>query len=428
MSENIRTADRVQGFISKIQKNDFLQSMMSGMMGALPATIVGAFATLLNQINIPAYQSFLQSTGISTLLNAAVICTTNIIALIMCIGIASAYAAKKGVKNHIAVGFSALVSFMILTPLNSTTNDYGQIVTTIPMDWLGSKGMFSAIVIGTLVAAIYAFVVKKNWTIKMPDSVPPMISESFSAMIPGIIIGIIFLALRALFAATSFGSFHAMIYAILQIPLMGLSGNIVSLCVLTIVTGILWFFGIHGAMVTLSVIAPALMALDMANMSAVAAGQAAPNMLGYAFYSVCTMGGGYIGLQICMMFCKSERFKTLSKISLVPSIFGISEPLIFGTPLVMNTMLAIPFIFGQTITLICGYILGLVGFLPNLPGITPPTGTPFILKGLITGGWRYALFELVMLVVLTFIWMPFVKKADKAALAEEKELAEAEKK
>jgi PTS system, lactose/cellobiose family IIC component len=419
MKINDQATEKVQGFITKLNRSDFLQSMMAGMMGALPATIIGAFATLLNSISIPVYQSFLQSTGISALLNLAVICTTNIIALIICMSIAMNYAERKGVKHPAPVAFIALVAFLILTPLNLGTNDWGQATASIPMDWLGSQGMFSGIVVGVLVASIYAFVEKKHWTIKMPDSVPPMISEGFAALVPGIIIGIVFLALKALFGATPFGSFHACIYSILQAPLTGLTSNIWSLSLATIITGILWFFGIHGGAVVLSIIMPPLMALDMANMSAVAAGSAAPNGMGLAFYNICTMAGGYIGLQICMMFCKSERFKTLSKITLLPAVCGISEPLIFGAPCVMNTTFAIPFIFGQTITLICGYILNLIGVLPNLPGISAPMGTPFLIRSFISGGWRYVLYEIAMLVLLTFIWMPFVKKADKEALAAE---------
>lgn len=418
--------DKMQEVIAKVQRSDFLQSMMQGMMSTLPATIIGSFATLLNSINIPAYQAFLQKTGISNLLNIAVLCTTNIIALIIAMGVAGAYAKKKGVKESNQVSFVGLVAFLILTPFNTTYDDWGQAVSMIPTQWLGSSGMFSAIIVGTVVGGLYAFIVKKNWTIKMPDSVPPVISNSFSAMIPGLIIGALFLVIRLLFGLTSYGNLHAFIYGVLQIPLSGLTANVFSLCIIMIITGILWFFGIHGAMVTLGIIAPVLMTLDFENMAAVAAGAAAPNTLGFAFYSISTMAGGYIGLQICMtLFCKSQRYKTLSKVSLIPAIFTISEPLIFGAPLVLNPDFAIPSIFGQVATFIVAFLLSKIGFLPNLPGVNPPTGTPFIVRGFIAGGWRYALFELAMMVLLTFIWLPFVRKADQKALeAEASEQAE----
>jgi len=409
-----------QSVVTKMQSSMFLKSLMQGMMYALPATIVGSFATLLNSIGIPAYQSFIQSTGISSLLNTAVVCANNILALIVCMGVAGAYAGRKGLKSTWGVAFSALVAFLIITPIDTATTEWGQTVYSLPFEWLGSKGMFSAITVAALTTYVFDFVVnKRKWTIKLPDSVPDMISSSFSDMIPGIVNGIVFLAIRALFAATPFGTFHSFVYGTLQTPLTGLTGNIFSLVLICIITGVLWFFGIHGGMVTVSAIAPVLMALDMENMAAVAAGTAAPNALCYAFYSIATMAGGYIGLEICLLMCKSERYKTLSKVALIPAIFGISEPLIFGTPLVMNATFAIPFIFGQAITLVSGYVLNLVGLLPNLPGVNPPMGTPFIARGLIAGGIPYALFELAMIALLVAIWMPFVRKADKDALAEE---------
>lgn len=419
------TTDKVQMFIHKMQNSNFLQSMMAGMMASMPATITGAFATLLNSISIPAYQTFLQNTGISELLGIAVQCTTNIIALLVVMGMAGAYAERKDVANTRGASLLALVAFLMLTPLGSVTDDYGHIKTNIPMDYLGSGGMFSAIIVGAVVAALYAYIERKHWTIKMPESVPSMVSEGFEAMIPGIIIGTIFLAVRAIFAATPFGNLHAFVYGILQVPLSGLAGNIWSMVVVAIVTGVLWFFGIHGGMVTLGVIAPILMTLDYENMAAVAAGAAPTNAVCWAFNNLATLAGGYIGLQLCLtLFAKSERYRTLGKVSLVPALCCISEPLIFGTPLVMNVDLAIPFIFSQVATLLVGYLGMQVGLLPILPGISAPTGTPFVLRGFIAGGLPWAIFELLMIALCTIIYLPFFKRVDAKALAEEQATAE----
>lgn len=417
--ESIRT--KVQPIVTKLSQSIILQSIMQGMMSMLPASMLGAFATLFKQIPITAYQNFITTTVISDLLTIVVNCTTNIVALIMVVGIANAFATALKVESK-AVGFLAFVCFLILTPMNTTVNEWGISSTAIPTNYLGSQGIFSAIIVAMCVAWLYAFITKKGWRIKLPDSVPPFIQESFSAMVPGIIIGVIFVVIRALFNATSFGSIHAAIYAILQVPLQNIGGTIGALIIVILVTKTLWLFGIHGAMVTASIIAPVLMALDIANQSAAAAGQTIPNMIGYAFYNIYTIGGGTVALAICLLFTKSEKFKTLSKLCIVPAIFGISEPLMFGIPLVMNVSFAIPFVFSPIISIISAYLCTKIGLLPYLPGVNAPTGTPYILQGFIAGGWRVALFQAVMIVVLIFFWMPFVNRADKKELQLEKAL------
>ncbi len=407
---------KVQPVIGKISSSKFLQAIMAGMMGMLPATMIGSIATLLKNIQIASWQSFLTNTALGSLLTIAINCTTNIIALIMVVGIADATAKANEVKTK-GAGFLALVCFLIITPFASVVNDYGMTSYQIPMTYLGSAGMFSAIIVGSVVGSLFSFIVKKGLVVKMPDSVPPFITDAFSAMIPGIIIGALFLVVRGIFDATSFGSLHACIYTLLQKPLTNLGGTVGSLLVVILVTKILWLFGIHGAMVTLSIMSPILMALDYANQAAVAAGEAIPNVIGNAFYGTSTIAGGMVALGICMLFAKSKKYKTLAKVCFIPSIFGISEPMMFGVPLVLNFSMAVPFIFSPVITMLLAYALTKVGILPVLPGVSAPTGTPVILQGFIAGGWRWAIFQAVMVVLLVAFWWPFFHKDDMKELA-----------
>ncbi len=405
---------KVQKVINKISSNRYLQAIMSGMMMMMPATIIGSLATLLKTINIEAYQNFLVSTKLDSLLNVAVTCTTNIISLIVVFSIAMAVAESFQMKG-ISPAILALVSFFILTPMETTVNEYGMSNTNIPMTYLGSAGMFTAIIVAIVVARLYVLIVKKGITIKMPDSVPPFIQELFAALTPGALISILMIIIRALFNMTSYGSVHGAIYGILQTPLQNMSGTIVTLIIVILLTKLLWFFGIHGAMVTGAVMSPVWMALDMANMSAVAAGQPLPNMIGNAFYSTVTIGGGTIAFAICLMFAKSKRYKALGKVAIVPALFNISEPMMFGAPLVLNFNLAIPFIFSPIITTVIGYLFTISGIIPVLPGVSAPAGTPFVASGFIVGGWRYAIFQIVMILLLIPFWWIFFKVEDKKA-------------
>ena len=139
---------------------------------------------------------------------------------------------------------------------------------------------------------------------------------------------------------------HQFIYTFIQTPLQGVGGNIVSVIILWTFAQVLWFFGIHGTLVIYSVILPIFTAMDAAQLAAYSAGQALPNITGRAFVSTYTMSGSAIGFALLMLFAaKSKQYKTLGKLSAIPSLFGISEPLVFGTPLVFNFRFVIPFVF-----------------------------------------------------------------------------------
>lgn len=414
----VNVQKKVQPVVNKISNNRYLKAMMGGMMVAMPATIIGAAATLIKSLPIKPYQSFITAHGIDKILQLPVTFTTNIIALIFLVCIAYSLAESFEVKG-IGVSVIALVSFLLVTPIQAAKNAWGQDTAVLPMDWLGSAGIFSAMLIAFVTARLYVYIVNKGWTIKMPEAVPPFIKESFASLIPGVIIASIFLVISAIFANTPFKCVHALIYGLLQLPLQHIGGSFGALIIVAIVSQVLWLFGIHGSMVTLSVMMPIWMALDTAQLSAYSAGKPLPNILGMNFFMIYTFGGTALGLAILMLRAKSERFKTLGRLSIVPAIFGITEPIIFGTPLIMNPIFAIPFVFGNVISLILAYVATLSGIIPRLTGIGAPTGTPIVLQGLIAGDWRNAVFQLVLVVIWVGLWYPFFKMADNRALVEE---------
>jgi PTS system cellobiose-specific IIC component len=409
---------KVQPAVNKISANRYLKAIMGGMMAALPATIIGSLATLLKTLPIAPYQSFITSNGIDKYLQLPVTFTTNILALIFVVCIAFSLAESFEEKG-LSASVIALISFFIITPIQSTTNAYGQTVGLIPMDWLGATGMFSGIIVALVSARLYVYIVKKGWTIKMPDSVPPFIKSSFASLIPGILITTLFLIIAVIFEKTSYGSMHQFIYSILQVPLTHLGGSIWAMLLVAMIGQILWLFGIHGSMVVFSVMMPIWLTLDTAQLTAYSAGDKLPNVVGFSFFCVYTFAGTAIGLAILMLRAKSERYKALGKLSIVPAFFGITEPLIFGTPLVLNPIFAIPFVFGNVVSLLFAYIATISGIIPPLTGISTPTGTPIVIQGLIAGNWRNAVFQFILLILWIAIWYPFFKIADNKACKEE---------
>lgn len=409
--------NKVQPIANKMSNNRYLKAIMNGMMSALPATIIGSFAALINQFPIPAWQTFLADTGISNYLQLPVIFTTNFLAVIFVVSITYGLVESFD-KKGITASIIALVSFMVITPVEILPADFG-ISVNIPMTWLGSTGIFTAIIVAMIVGCGYVWITDKGWTIKMPDSVPPFIKDSFAGLIPGVLLVTFFIVVAAIFGNTSFGSFHQMVYSLLQTPLQSLGGNIWALLLVSVLSQLLWFFGIHGSLVALTVMMPIWLALDAQQLAAYSAGQPLPNIVGYNFFVTFTYAGTQLGLATLMLVAKSQRYKTLGKLSAVPSYFGITEPVIFGTPLVFNPLFAIPFVLGPSISLVLAYIATIVGIIPRMTGVGAPTGTPYILQGFMTGGWRVAAFQAVLFIVYLAMWYPFFKIADNKALAEE---------
>jgi len=422
--------DKLQGKImpiaTKMSENKYLSAIMDGMSTVLPAIMFGAIASLLVGLPFEGYQNFLTSTGLAPLLNLAADLTIDIIALFVVFFIASSLSTKFGADGNIA-GLLGLVSFLIVTPLASVETEAG-VTSYISFDYLGAKGLFVAIIMGILVGRVYAAFIKKGIVIKLPDGVPPTISKSFAGMIPGFVIGTGALIIDAIFSATSFGSIHGLIYHYVQIPLQSLGDSPWALILCVFVVHFLWLFGVHGMLVVLSVMMPIWLSMDLENLAAFQSGQPGPNIVGMAFIMTYVLLGGSgatLGLNLLMLKAKSKRFKTLGGLSLPAGICGINEPIIFGTPIILNPIMAIPFVLGPVIIAILAYFCTYIGLVPHLSGVNMALGTPIIMTGFLQGSWRIVVLQIVLVVVSALIYYPFFRMADKQAYEQETSGAEA---
>ena len=416
--------EKLNYFIEKLNQSVIIKSLMGGMMVSMPAIMAGSIATILMNLQIGGYQDFITSTGISNVLNTITLITINFTALYTVFGIAYNYTQHKK-QDAVPAGILGITCFLLMTPFTSMdVTGTGYMMSFLPTSWLGAQGVFSAMIIGFIVGAIYSFIKEKNLVIKMPESVPPVISSSFSAIVPGIIIVLVFGILSFMFSNTEYGSMHQAIYKVLQMPIQSVGGNIWSLLLVIFVGQVLWIFGIHGPMVVMSLAMIAWRPLDLANLTAYNAGEALPNIVGFALYQVTTFAGGGLGLAICMLFAKSKRYKSLGKLSVIPAAFGITEPLIFGAPIVMNFKLAIPHVFVPIISAVLGYCLISAGILPRLSGISLPTGTPVVVYGFLQGGIGIAIFQLLLIGLWIVGYYPFFKSLDNDAYKEEMTLEE----
>ena len=403
-------------------------ALKDGLLYTMPLTIVGSVFLLLANFPVPAVVNWFDSMGWIDPLNQAYGATFNIIALIGVIGIAYKYVKNEGYEA-LNAGVLAAVTF-ILTTDSFVVTESGEIVSNvINKTWTAGQGMISAIIIGLLVGWIYSWFMKNDIRIKMPAGVPEGVANSFTALIPGFVIVTGATLIYSFFKFVLDTTFIEAVYAFIQTPLQGLTDSLGGVIVMSLMTPFLWWFGVHGSTIVGGIIGSVLTANSLANQAILDSGMALTIENGGRivtqqfldqFINV-TGAGMTIGLVIYMIFfAKSAQCKELGRLGGVPGLFNINEPILFGTPIVMNPFLAIPFIAMPVISGLILYFSIAVGLVPMFGGVMVPWTTPPIVSGFLVGGWKMAVLQTFILALSFFVYLPFIRKIDKMNLQAEK--------
>ena len=399
-------------------------ALKDGLLYTMPLTIVGSVFLLLANFPVPAVVNWFDSMGWIDPLNQAYGATFNIIALIGVIGIAYKYVKNEGYEG-LNAGVLAAVTF-ILTTDSFVVTESGEIVSNvINKTWTAGQGMISAIIIGLLVGWIYSWFMKNDIRIKMPAGVPEGVANSFTALIPGFVIVTGATLIYSFFKFVLDTTFIEAVYAFIQTPLQGLTDSLGGVIVMSLMIPFLWFFGIHGSTIVGGIIGSVLTANSLANQAILDSGMALTIENGGRivtqqfldqFINV-TGAGMTIGLVIYMIFfAKSAQCKELGRLGGVPGLFNINEPILFGTPIVMNPFLAIPFIAMPVISGLILYFSIAVGLVPMFGGVMVPWTTPPIVSGFLVGGWKMAVLQTFILALSFFVYLPFIRKIDKMSI------------
>ncbi len=416
--------DKLNPYMNKLANNPTLKGISSGMMGSIIITIVGSICLLITVFPVDAVKNFVESIGIKQVLVNVNAVTIKCLALYITVMVTNSLVKQYDPnEDGLIAGMIALICFFIVTPLGQTTEE----VVALPVTWLGAAGVFSGLIISIVTAKLFVFIKHKGWTIKMPASVPPMVTKTLEGLVPGVLIAMIFIVVSCIFSLTTYGSMHQFVYSFIQTPLQGLGGSLGAMCIFTIVAQLLWFFGIHGTNVISPIYTPIWLAMDLANQAAVAQNGmgAGENIIGLAFFNTFTWGGCVIGFVFLMAFrARSKQVKSIGRLSLVPALFGVTEPVVFGAPLVLNFTLFIPFVFGNVIAVLISYLAIASGLVPTLTGVSTVFGLPLGFFAAIQGSWEIIVLQVVVMVILGLFWYPFFKKYDNDMYRQEQGMAE----
>ncbi|MGL5124314.1 MAG: PTS cellobiose transporter subunit IIC [Fusobacteriaceae bacterium] len=418
----------------KISSQIHIQAIRDGLILSMPLLIVGSIFLIFGYLPIPGYPEFM-SKIFGTLWQERLLypvqVTFDIMALFIAIGVAYRLAEKRKV-DQLSCAVISLTAFLLLTPfkINFFHNDIFLNIKGIDLGLIGSKGIFVAIIIGILTTEIVKFSVNKNLMIKMPDSVPPAVSKSFSALIPALMVILLALLIRILFEITSFEHIHNFIIFIIGKPLTYLGSSFIGTLLAVLATQLFWAMGLHGASIVGSVMTPVWLTMMDQNRIAFQGGEIIPNISGSSFiFLVSKIGGSGLTLSLAFFmafFAKSKQLKEIGKISLGPGIFNINEPIIFGTPIVMNPILMIPFIIAPLISTGIIYLAMKLGIVAMTNGVNIPWTLPAPIYGyLITGGSvSGAAAACVVFIISGIIYYPFFKIYDAEKVKEELDYVE----
>ncbi|CON66479.1 PTS system%2C lactose-specific IIBC [Streptococcus pneumoniae] len=421
MNKLIAFIEKGKPFFEKLSRNIYLRAIRDGFIAGMPVILFSSIFILI--AFVPNSWGFKWSDDVVNLLMKPYSYSMGILALLVAGTTAKSLTdsvnrsmEKTNQINYMSTLLAAIVGLLMLAA--------DPIENGLATGFLGTKGLLSAFLAAFVTVAIYRVCVKNNVTIRMPDEVPPNISQVFKDVIPFTLSVVSLYALDLLArhfvgasVAESIGKFFA--------PLFSAADGYLGITIIFGAFAFFWFVGIHGP----SIVEPAIAAITYANaevnLNLLQQGMHADKILtsGTQMFIV-TMGGTGATLVVPFMFMwltKSKRNRAIGRASVVPTFFGVNEPILFGAPLVLNPIFFIPFIFAPiaNVWIFKFFIetLGMNSFTANLPWTTPAPlglvlGTNFQVLSFILAA--------LLIVVDVVIYYPFLKVYDEQILEEER--------
>ncbi|WP_313467837.1 PTS sugar transporter subunit IIC [Carnobacterium sp.] len=422
MSEsNSFIEEKLMPIASKLSANKYLTAIRDGITLAMPLIIIGSIFMVIASFPVPGWEDWLGNIGVAGYLWKGVDSSFGLIGLVASFGIAQSLANQYKVDG-VAAGIISMSSFVMVTPFIS-----GEAGAGLTVRYLGASGLFVAIVLGLFSAFIYQWFINHNIQIKMPESVPPAVARSFSAIIPGAVIITFWLIIYSLLDTVSWPNLHELAQVVLGGPLGLLGNNIFGTVIVAGLNSLLWFIGIHGGNVVNSIMQPIWISNLAENNAAYQVGAEMKNIITIAFmdnFVYIGGGGATIGLVLVLGYIArkkntSKQTKIMAPITVVPGLFNINEPTMFGVPVVLNFALLVPFIVAPIVNAIVAYIAMSTGLVPLTRVVASWTMPPIISGFLTTGSINGSILQIVLIVLDILLYLPFFLALEKRFKAQE---------
>lgn len=404
----------------KIGGQRHVLAVRDGFISAMPFMIVGSFLMIL------AFPPFSKETTFAFGQMWLEFATTHKDAIMlpfrMTMGIMTIYVAV-GIGYNLSQGYNlsplmggllSLCSFLIVAAPFSNGN--------IPAMFMGGTGIFTALLTSIYSVELMRFLKAKNFTIRLPEQVPEKIAQSFELLVPVLVMIAMLYPLSLILQHYSGMLLPELIMEIFK-PLVAASDSLTAVLICVLVSHLLWFCGIHGAAIVTNLLQPFWLANIAANQMALEMGEILPNSFVdpfWRFYIVIGGCGSTLALVIMYMRSRSAHLRSIGKLSVVPSFFNINEPVIFGSPIIMNPIMLIPFVGAPLVNATVAWFALSSGFVDKPISIVPWT-TPSLLGAPWAAGWTFGPILLVLtnFAISCVIWLPFFKAYEKQLVDQE---------
>lgn len=430
MDKLISQIEKMKPFFEKLSRNIYLRAIKDGFISAMPVVLFSSIFMLIAYV--PNVWGFYWSDEVVAFIVKPYTFSMGILGLLVSATTARALTDSYNRRlpatkqlNRVSTMIAAIVVFLFLSSTEIAQGEGDAVVAGFSSGYLGTTGLLAAFIAAFITVIVYNFCMKNDIAIRMPEEVPPNISQAFTDVIPFAIAVVIAYGIDIAIRAFTGVSFAQAIIQMFQ-PLFTAADGYVGIAIIYGAIGFFWFIGIHGP----SIVEPAITAIAFLNMDAnlalIQGGEHAANIITPGLqYFVATLGGTgatFVVPYLFMWFGKSKQNKAVGKASFIPTSFGVNEPILFGGPLVLNPVFFVPFVLAPILNVwifkFFVEVFGMNGFSYFLPWPTPgPIG---IVLG--TGIAPLSFVVVALLIAVdAIIYYPFFKVYDKQIL--EKELS-----
>ena len=336
-----------------------------------------------------------------------------IMTIFISVGVAASLA-RHHELDPLTSGMLSLMGFLLIAaPLKE-----GQISTA----YFSGQGIFTALLVAIYTTELYARLRRNNITIRLPPEVPTGVARSFEILIPVLAVVLTLHPLN-LIIESQFGMIIPEAIMSLVKPLVAASDTLPAILLSVLVCQILWFAGIHGALIVTGIMNPFWMANLSVNQAAIAAGTAIPHIYVQGFWDHYLLIGGVgstLPLALLLIRSKAVHLRTIGRMGIVPGLFNINEPILFGAPIIMNPLFFLPFVLVPMVNATLAYLALDFGLVARVVSMTPWT-TPAPIGASWAANWAFSpvIMCLICMVTATAMYFPFFKAYEKQLIAQE---------
>ena len=420
----------------KISSNKYLLAMRDAFSMLLPFIIVGSFFGIIEWVVLDPWGTIMGENGLNlgkslsggltgdaykvssfvgTMQALQGLCNNVVTVGFGCFSflLVAAFSYRLGGiwgGDKFSTALTSVGAFIIITP-QQIIGKAGDKMGAFSLDYFGNKAVLTAIIVATVAAWIFVKLSKnEKLRIKMPETVPPAVSQSFAVLVPVFVTLFTFTVFSTILSNCQFlgkAALNDLIYAIIQAPLMGFSQGIGVSILYQFIVWFFWWFGIHGHNVTAAIQNMVYMPAQLANQ----AGDAA-YVFSNGFFEAGLMH--IMGLVIAIfIFSKKDSWRAVAKLGFPAMLFNIQEPIAFGLPIVLNPILLIPYILAPLANTVVGWLAISAGLVPIFKYVVPWTMPLFFEAAIGTGSVAGGILQVVWLVMDVFIYAPFVIASNK---------------